>query len=310
MKRYKIYILTLICLSALFSACSSDDENFKNQSSLEEAIRTAENLINTTEEGTEEGDFPPGSQERLQGQIDWGKFILETSKRDDAYANATKIILNEIEVYKTNLVKGGYPLYGQGSFFSLGKLADFNINKKFTIECKVRFKDFGSSLGNIIAAEAGPGGIILRNNGDVVDAYINDGGWLGGGASIKLELNKWHHLAFTYSGSKVVLYIDGVVAMSASGNEGEVKADDVVNLQVGANPSYPNRYMNGNVAYVSIWDYPRTAEEVQSDLNPAFTGTENGLIAYWPFDVNLGSSILDKTENYTAKGTLVNWEDK
>lgn len=310
MKQYTKYIFTFACLALLLGACGSDDESYPSLPELENIISTAQNLIDTTEEGLEEGDYPPGSQDRLQAQIDWAKFIIATSGNDNAIKNASKKVGEEIEVYKSNLVKGGYPVYNEGSYFNLGQLSAFNIYEQFTIECKVRFKDFGSSLGNIIAAEDGPGGIILRNNGDVVDAYVNDGGWLGGAASIKLKLDTWHHLAFTYSGSQVILYIDGVEALNAKGNSGRVNVGDAVNLHAGANPSYSNRYMIGNIAYVSIWNYPRTAQQIQSDLDPSFTGTEEGLLAFWPFDVNLGSTILDKTGKYTAAGTLINWEDR
>jgi|AGTN01.1.fsa_nt_gi Laminin G domain. len=305
----QLYTILFACLSILFSACESDNESFPNQPVLEQAIENAEELIETTVEGLEEGDYPPGSQARLQLQIDWAKYILSTSDNDNAFANASEKILSEIEYYKTNLVKGGYPVYNNGSYFNLGKLSDYNIYEQFTIECKVRFKDFGSSLGNIIAAESG-GGIILRNNGSKIDAYINDGGWLGGSANVDLELNKWHHLAFTYSGSQVNLYIDGVAVVTATGSKKQVVANAAVNLHIGANPSYASRYMRGNVAYVSIWNYPRTEAQIQSDLDPSFSGTEEGLLAYWPFDVNLGFTILDKTGKRTAVGTAVDWEDK
>lgn len=308
MKRYNIVVLLSLCYC--FWGCSSDDKTYLGQHTLEQTMADAEHLIETTAEGLEEDDYPPGSQSRLLLQIDWCKYIIETANNDKALQNANKILQEEIEVYKTNLVKGGYPFYDQGAYFNLGKVAEYNINKQFTIECKVRFKDFGTSLGNIISAEGGAGAIILRNNGDIIEAYIDDGDWLGGSSNVKQELNKWYHLAFTYSGSEVILYIDGDVVMRASGEKKEVLSNNTVNLHIGTHPSYSERYMTGNVAYVSIWNYPRTKDQIQSDLEPSFEGVEDGLLAYWPFDANLGSSILDKTGKWSALGTSVTWNEK
>lgn len=309
MKRYPIHITLIICLGLFFSACNSDDD-FPSQGTLEQTMKAALSLIDTTEEGLEVGDYPPGAHDRLQTQVDWCQYIINSCEDDKALVNANKKLNEEIEYFKGNVVKAGFPLYTEGSYFNLGKLSAYNIYDQFTLECKVRFHDFGSTLGNIFTAEDGSGGIILRNNGNIVDAYVGDGGWLGGGASIGLELDKWHHLAFTFSGTEVILYIDGKVALTATGGKRSVKAGENLNLHVGTHPSYNNRFMNGNVAYVSIWDHPRTQAQIQADMNPSFTGTEQGLLAYWPFDVNLGSSIVDVTGNWTAQGNLVSWEDE
>ncbi|WP_080904584.1 LamG domain-containing protein [Parabacteroides sp. Marseille-P3160] len=313
MKLFNIKTIAFILIfGTLLWACDSDEEKFINKSSLEEIIKEAENLIETTTEGIEEGDYATGSKAALQTSIDWSYYILNYSGTDTAFSNAIAKLGKDIEIYKSNIVKAGYPLYGSGSFFNLGKLSDYNIYEKFTIECKVRFKEYPTSLGNIIAAEDASGGIILRYQNGIVDAYINNGGWLGGSASgLPLDLNKWYHLAFTFSGTQVNLYIDGELRLSQNTSTPKpVVIGESTNLHIGANPGYATRIMNGNITNVSIWNYARSRDEIASDLNSSFSGTENGLLAYWPFDMNLGSTIVDKTGHFTAQGTLVTWEDQ
>ena len=231
---------------------------------------------------------------------------------DTAFVNAGKKINEAIAIYKDNIVKAGYPLFASGSYFDLGTFKQYDIYEKFTIECKVRFNDFGTGLGNVIAAEGTGGGIILRNNNNKMDAYINhNGAWFGGTAGKIFELDTWYHFAFVFTGTQVKLYVDGVQEF-ATGIFAEtvVTLNDDIHFNIGANPSYPTaRYMRGNITHVSIWDYVRSDSEIQSDVNPNFTGNEPGLLAYWALNVNIGSSIRDLTDKFTAEATNVVWQD-
>lgn len=40
-----------------------------------------------------------------------------------------------------------------------------------------------------------------------------------------------------------------------------------------------------------------------------FSGTEEGLKAYWPLTLNVGSEITDMTGRHVAKMTDVKWTD-
>lgn len=80
-------------------------------------------------------------------------------------------------------------------------------------------------------------------------------------------------------------------------------------MQAGTAPSYSDRYMRGYIQDLSLWKDVRTAEEVAADINCDFSGTEDGLNAYWPLNLNLGTSITDKTGNHTVNLVDVVWED-
>ena len=67
--------------------------------------------------------------------------------------------------------------------------------------------------------------------------------------------------------------------------------------------------MRGDIQNVSIWEDARTADEVAADVECSFTGTEEGLTAYWPLTLNVGSEITDMTGRHVAKMTDVKWTD-
>ena len=114
-------------------------------------------------------------------------------------------------------------------------------------------------------------------------------------------------VAATYqAGGKMVFYLDGVQVSSVNCGTLAASASD---LQLGTSPYYSNRYMRGDIQQVSIWDDVRTAAEVAADVACDFDGTEEGLMAYWPLTLNVGTEITDQTGNHVASLVDVTWLD-
>ena len=53
----------------------------------------------------------------------------------------------------------------------------------------------------------------------------------------------------------------------------------------------------------------RTEAEAAAVVACDFSGTEEGLKAYWPLTLNVGSEITDMTGRHVAKMTDVKWTD-
>ena len=123
-----------------------------------------------------------------------------------------------------------------------------------------------------------------------------------------MELNRWYHIAATYeAGGDMNFYVDGDL-VSTVANCGTMVAS-TTDLQAGTAPSYNDRYWRGDIQNVSIWEDVRTADEVAADVACDFAGTEEGLMAYWPLDLNAGTSITDETGNHVAELSDVTWID-
>ena len=192
---------------------------------------------------------------------------------------------------------------------NLGASSGWGLEDAFTVEMRVRFSEFAPGDQCIVSNESGAGGFMVRNNADQLQFYIYDAdinNWNGGGCCT-IELGTWYHIAATYAaGDKMVFYLDGKQVSSVSCGTLAASASD---LQLGTSPYYSDRYMRGDIQHVSIWEDARTADEVASDVECSFTGTEEGLTAYWPLTLNVGTEITDETGSYVAAMTDVAWLD-
>lgn len=104
----------------------------------------------------------------------------------------------------------------------------------------------------------------------------------------------WKHVAVTYDGSQVKLYVDGVLASSAPYSQ---------SLVAGSDGFYVGSSFHGLLDEVRLWDIARTQEQLQTYMESTVLGTEPGLRGYWPLDeattVNgIFPVTVDRTANH------------
>jgi hypothetical protein len=301
-------------------ACKKDKISEAEQA-LEASIQAAEDLLNSAIEGVALGQYAPGSKAALQTRIDWALFIKDNSGNEEAFDNAKKTLEEAIEAFKQNTVKPGIPKFIINSYFELGAVDHLIPNKSaYTIEVKARLSDLNTDgsakLGSLITIDDRTQGILFRyTSTGAVAAYMYNGGYIGATtAANTLTVDKWYHLTYTFNGSTITIYVDGV--KKASGNVANgtkpalIAAGSPVRLGMSRNNQWNAadlRSMHGNLKDVRFWNYALTEAEVNSYKN-TITGTENGLVAYWPFDLNLGNSVPATTGTFTAIATNITWE--
>ena len=302
---------TYIWLSVLFiiftSGCKEEDMSMAKTDLLNK-IQEVESILLNSEEGINEGNYAPGAKSELQTSIDWAYFILENSFQDTAYVNAVSILDEAITNFQSNVVKAGIPNFSAGSKMNLGPCGDWKMEDCFTFECKVRYNEFAAGDQNIISCEGGNGGWMVRSSGNIIQFYINDLGSWNGCTTSTLELNRWYHVAVSYQqGEEISLYLDGKKVSSSPCNKLQLKSS--VDLQLGTSPAYADRYMRGCIQQISLWNDVRSEQEISSDVQSVFEGTEEGLEAYWPLDLNLGTEITDATGKHITKLSNIIWID-
>ena len=114
---------------------------------------------------------------------------------------------------------------------------------------------------------------------------------------------QWVFLAGVYDGTQWDLYRDGVlVGTSGATTQGALPVS-TTNWAIGAAGSGTERFFQGEIDDVSIWNVGRSAAQVQSDMSAALTPTESGLVADYLFDETSGTTALDATANRN-NGTL------
>jgi hypothetical protein len=113
--------------------------------------------------------------------------------------------------------------------------------------------------------------------------------------------NQWVHVAAVNDGAGMgFLYINGQLV--ASGPQ-LIPATEIRTQQRVARSAYGgDAFFGGSMAELHVWNTTRSASQIQMDMNE-LTGTEPGLVLYYPLDEGNGNTAHDRTANH-YDGTL------
>ncbi|WP_185289491.1 endo-beta-N-acetylglucosaminidase H [Chryseobacterium lactis] len=107
-----------------------------------------------------------------------------------------------------------------------------------------------------------------------------------------LNANTWYHVAATYDGASMKIYINGVLDASKS-QTGSVSSNGAFNVGYLYNTS---RNFNGKVDEVRVWKRALSQTEISQNMcNVSVPATS--LAAYWKFNEGSGSSVQDTSGN-------------
>ncbi|WP_347219831.1 endo-beta-N-acetylglucosaminidase H [Chryseobacterium sp.] len=115
--------------------------------------------------------------------------------------------------------------------------------------------------------------------------------------------NTWYHVAATYDGAAMKLYVNGNLDASAPAT-GNFTANGILYL---ARNYDNNRALNGSLDEFRVWKRALTAQEIM-DNRCNVAANSQGLEANWKMDEGSGIGALDATAN-THFATLVNMAD-
>ena len=190
---------------------------------------------------------------------------------------------------------------------------------KITLEAWINVNEFKSQpfAGSVIVKDQGSNssGYMIRCGGNgIINFNLGNGSWheINSPAN-SIQLNSWHHVATTYDGSAMKIFIDG--ELSAQTNIAGLTIGNAVNsnLFVGESPAFPGRVFNGKIDEVRIWNAARTQSQIQSTMNTIlsseyYSSPDSGLVGYWRMDEETGQTAEDLSfyENNATLGTSAN----
>ncbi|MFY0644297.1 MAG: T9SS type A sorting domain-containing protein [Bacteroidia bacterium] len=184
-----------------------------------------------------------------------------------------------------------------------------------TIEAWINASAWKSNIydGSIVIKEDNNGnnGFMFRagNSGRLGFGY-GDGSkvWyeINTGSSV-LTLNTWHHVAATYDGAYMRLYVDGVIVDSV-GSSYRISNAAATPLTIGYHPAY-GRNWQGSIDEVRLWNVVRTKAQLQANKDAEFCGSEAGLRAYYKFDhgsAGVNNSGVNTVSDYSGENNTAN----
>jgi len=109
----------------------------------------------------------------------------------------------------------------------------------------------------------------------------------------------WHHVAGTYDGTTMKLFVDGEFKSSKIFSYSHSENDIVIGARRG-----PSDNFDGKLDEIRIWDYARNNAEIRLNMNLTQAYNESGLLSYWQFNEGSGSTATDVVNG--NNGTLHN----
>ena len=130
-----------------------------------------------------------------------------------------------------------------------------------------------------VGIQAGKVTVEANNSTVTWPATVNDG--------------TWHHLAVAYPGSGGIVaasvYLDGTALT------GPVSTGGSTALATVSGPAYvgslngASYFLTGTIDELRVWNVARTQAQIQAAKGTELTGTETGLVAYYPFNQGVAS---------------------
>ena len=189
---------------------------------------------------------------------------------------------------------------------------DFSDEDAFSLSFWLYFNDV-SSVQYIFSAED-MFWVFCNPGGEIKFRYRNHpaGNWPEMSSSFSPEVGVWYHIAITTDNGASKIYVNGLLdeesnvsisGLTANGNNSR-------NLELGARKSYsssPEKFLNGSLDDVAMWNEAITASEVSSiydqgvivDLSSDDSNynSSSNLVCYWRFDEGQGIVTADLSVN-------------
>jgi hypothetical protein len=195
-----------------------------------------------------------------------GCWQLDGDANDSAGGNHGTLIGNPTWVNDPNR---GWCLSfdGNGDYVDVGDDSSLTFTQAITIACWIKVRKFDRYWNAIVTK--GDDWVLARTRDDNRVAFLCLG--LAGGGwpevySDDVNDESWHHVAGVYDGSKLYMYQDGINVNSKSLHGSINKKWGRV--LIGENGQARNRFWNGLIDDVRIYNRALTAEEIYAMANP------------------------------------------
>ena len=163
------------------------------------------------------------------------------------------------------ITSGALSFDGDGDYVDMGKDPAFDIKKQITVSAWIKVNAFDKDWQNVIS-KGDRAWRLQRNQGENTLEFACSGLVVPGSdwgpvyGNIDVDDGHWHHVAGVYDQQNIYLYIDGNLDASTTA-AGNIRVNEEP-VYIGENSQIPNRFWNGMIDDVRIYNYALSAEEI------------------------------------------------
>jgi len=141
------------------------------------------------------------------------------------------------------------------------------------------------------------GGWTLQLYGDIEGLMVqiqNRSGSIGARSDPGvIQLNSWQHVAVTLSSGVIRFYVNGILSGEVSG--APAPSPRMSPVRIGMRATDMKRAFAGSIDEVTIWSKALSASEIQEIMTGFLSGSEEGLVAYYPLNDLDAQIAIDAT---------------
>jgi hypothetical protein len=165
------------------------------------------------------------------------------------------------------ITNGALAFDGDGDYVDIGRDSGFDIKNQITVSAWIKVGAFDKDWQTIIA-KGDRSWRLQRNRGENTLEFACSGlvvpgsGWGPVYGNIGVNDGYWHHVVGVYDQEKIYLYIDGSLDASATAS-GTIRVNEEP-VYIGENSQMTNRFWNGMIDDVRVYNYALSAEEISA----------------------------------------------
>ncbi len=107
----------------------------------------------------------------------------------------------------------------------------------------------------------------------------------------ELTIGEWHFFAIVFNSGEITVYLGDRVYTDSLRGSSLNKATSSVTLGATVHKQV---YFKGQLANISVWNYPCTQEQIHTHRCGLIAGNEEGLVAYWKLDDGQGTTVKNQ----------------